>query len=793
MVVGETTDTSAAFVAKVDGGGPVRVAVADNEDMNNPVFTDSQAVDAQGVAKVAIQDLIFDTQYWWQVEDNSVVDTSLTGRFRTHPQLGAPASFTLAAASCAGLSSDFPGDGSELASNRLSNHPVFDTIRQSDPLMFVHLGDFHYYDLGSGNHGITGGGSLANYRAGYDDVFNQSRQAQLYREVPWAYIWDDHDFGPNDSDGTHVDKANAATVYRERVPHYELPNANAIYQAWQIGRVQFIASDARYFRDPNSDPQSSSKTMLGSAQKTWMQSVLSSSTASALVWFMSSQWIHPSGSDTWASFTDERDELVEMLEDTGWLGRMVMVYGDRHALGLTGGAKNPWGDFPVLQAASLDSSFGGASSDLFDIGPDTPGRGQYGTVTVNDSGSVLTIKLTGWQDGIEWGSYTLGVPVESSSPILPGTVAETLSGSHRAIFEARVLTDFQTGSDPQGTEIPILDGDVSFDGSTSAEVFASLQIETTGSREFDGADLFPRRADDLLSPYGNEIFVRRGIDFGSEQIWFPLGYFRIESAEQSSDPDHPIRISAQDRMSGIIDARLLNPTQFTKNRTISSVVAELVHDVYPNAVILFDDSSGSQKLGRQLVVEESRQAALMDVAESLGKVVYWDGEGFLRIEDPPSTSDIKWHIRATNKGVLIDSSRRVTREGMANAVVARGEGATEDAVRGVAFDMGPNSPTRWGGPFGKVPVFYSSPLLTTSLQARKAASTLLFRRIGKPYSVDFGVVPNPSIRPRDTVRITQKSGEREKHVIETCIIPLVSDQHMTGTTREHTSVTIEEI
>src|SRR5690554_2859428 len=154
--VGAPTPDGATFVCKVDGGGPVRVAVADNEAMAGAVFTPSQAVDAQGVAKVSITGLAANTGYWWQVEDNGVLDTSLTGRFRTHPPVGSQASFTIALASCAGSSPEFPGvAGTELAPDRVSNHPVFDTIRERDPLMFVHMGDLHYYDLGSDNHGIV--------------------------------------------------------------------------------------------------------------------------------------------------------------------------------------------------------------------------------------------------------------------------------------------------------------------------------------------------------------------------------------------------------------------------------------------------------------------------------------------------------------------------------------------------------------------------------------------------------------------------------------------------------------
>jgi hypothetical protein len=114
----------------------------------------------------------------------------------------------------------------------------------------------------------------------------------------------------------------------------------------------------------------------------------------------------------------------------------------------------------------------------------------------------------------------------------------------------------------------------------------------------------------------------------------------------------------------------------------------------------------------------------------------------------------------------------------------------EDPVHAIAIDAGERSPTRWGGPFGRVPRFYFSPLLTNAAQTRKAAETILRRSIGMPYSVDFGVIPNPALRPRHAVRVTQKDGNRERHIVETLTIPLDAVTTMTGTTREQTRVTI---
>lgn len=375
-------------------------------------------------------------------------------------------------------------------------------------------------------------------------------------------------------------------------------------------------------------------------------------------------------------------------------------------------------------------------------------------------------------------------------------LAEIVSGSHRVVVAARVLSTFQIGDDPLGVDIPVLGGDVRYD--STARIYATLNLDTLGVSETDGRTLFPRRAGDLLAPYGTEIFVRRGIDVGDVTLWVPLGYFRIDDVEQSPASDGTISISASDRMVGLDDGELLAPLQFRSTRTIASVVEELVHGTYPAATILFDDEAADEPLGRQMIVEKSRYDALLNIVESLGKIMYWDGEGVLRIEDAPESDEIVWEIRAGHEGVLVDVRRRVTREGMANAIVATGEGSSGSPMRGVAFDNGPNSPTRWDPPddptmlwFGQIPDSYSSPLITTPSRARHAARNILRRRIGMPYQIDFGVIPNPALRPRHLVRVTQKDGNRERHLMETVTVPLNAASNMTGGTREQTQVRIE--
>lgn len=366
--------------------------------------------------------------------------------------------------------------------------------------------------------------------------------------------------------------------------------------------------------------------------------------------------------------------------------------------------------------------------------------------------------------------------------------AQLTSGSHKIIIDVRVLDGFYTGNNPPGVDIPVISGDVQFD--STADIFSSLNLETAGVDAYDGKSLFPRSPDHLFSIYGHEIFLRRGIRTGDDTfLWSSLGYFRIEDASQDQHSDNTISITASDRMSGIIDARPLSPLEFQATQNVGDVVTALVLPVYPNAYIEFDDEDLIfRNLGRTLIVEDSRYDALKEIGEAFGKIFYWDGLGVLRFQDAPDEDAPRVILKAGENGVLVDSSRHVTRDGAYNAVAATGEagdGSTEP-VRAVAYDAGRRSPTRWGGPFGNVPRFYSSPLITTGPQAASAAASILRRNLGAPYNADFGIIPNPALRPYDPVRIIQKDGTRDMHVIERINIPLTANTASSGGTREKT-------
>lgn len=368
----------------------------------------------------------------------------------------------------------------------------------------------------------------------------------------------------------------------------------------------------------------------------------------------------------------------------------------------------------------------------------------------------------------------------------------TVRGSHRASFRARVVSGLPTGTDPDGTEIPIFGGDVQLDA--SADIYSTLDMST------DGTNMWPRRPGDLLAPYGNEVFVERGVQIGGGSTeWVSLGYHRIEGPEQDDAPDGPIRLTCRDRMAGLIDARLIAPVEFSAVEELGLIVEFLVLEVYPGAVIEWDDATDLVLLGRTLVAEEDRHGFLAELLTSHGKRWRWDHRGVLVIFTPPSSTVPVFEVSHGRNGVLVEMGRQLTREGIYNGVVVTGDAAnTESPVRFVVVDNNPASPTYWNGAntsgktFGKVPRYFASPFVTTEAQAESAGTAMLRQQLGAPYSVDFTAVPNAALEPLDPVRVSYSDKHAsEIHVLERLTIPLQADNApLAANTREQTLIVI---
>jgi PhoD-like phosphatase len=385
---GSVTSTSGEVRAHPsDDFESVRLAVTDADDFDQPVWVDP--VDAAGrVVGFDIVDLEPDTTYRYAVEVDGVLDEVRSGSFTTFPD--GPGTFTIAVGSCARVG---------------SNGAIFDTIRELDPLLYLITGDFHY-----GDNGVN---DLERYREVMDLTLTRPAQAALYRQTPIAYVWDDHDYGPNDADGNSPSRQAAMASYREFVPSYELGGAeSAVYQAFSVGRVRFVLTDARSARNLDVDEELGATSMLGAEQKAWFKAEIleASRTHELVVWVNPVPWVaeERAGADHWAGFPDERRELADHIAENG-VDNLLMVSGDAHMLAIDDGTNTDYSTdggsgFPLLHSAALDrpgSVKGGPYSEGA-IG----GGGQFATIEVTDDGEHISVVLTGltW-DGDELMSY----------------------------------------------------------------------------------------------------------------------------------------------------------------------------------------------------------------------------------------------------------------------------------------------------------------------------------------------------------------------------------------------------
>jgi alkaline phosphatase D len=381
---GAITPDSARVNAKIDHDSTtVQLLVSPNPDLSNPISSGFHTADTavnNRMVGIPISDLSEGTQYYYGIESGGVVDDTSHGKFKT-PAAGAQ-SFTFAFASCADTG---------------SAHTVFETIRSLNPLFFLHTGDMHYENIAGNDRQL--------FRDAYDTVLTSATQSALYREVPVAYMWDDHDYGSNNSDGMSASRLAARLTYQEYTPHYPLVMGIGdvpIYQAFTIGRIRFILTDLRSERTPNSAPDNTGKSMMGAVQKAWFKNELLAANGqyAAIIWMSSVPWIGSinAGADRWAGFSTERREVANFIKDNGING-VVMLSGDAHMIALDDGSNSDYADgggaaFPVMHAAALDRS-GSESGGPYSHGS-FPGRGQFGLMTIaDDGGDVVSFTLSG--------------------------------------------------------------------------------------------------------------------------------------------------------------------------------------------------------------------------------------------------------------------------------------------------------------------------------------------------------------------------------------------------------------
>jgi alkaline phosphatase D len=253
--------------------------------------------------------------------------------FRT-PQDTSVKNFNFLLGSCALMNTDitrcvFPG----------GSNWIFYRMRKKNGEFMVWLGDNVYYLY---KH---------HYRS-YEDMFERQLKIRMvynkkYRDFlgnqPNYAIWDDHDYGPNNSDKNFALKDSSLKVFKGFWPNV-YPDQRSFpgnYFSFRKYDAEFFMTDCRYNRDKQGD---STGAFLGETQMIWLKNKLLMSDASFKFICIGSQVLNDNHFDeSYANYSKERNELFDFIVANNVKG-VIFLTGDKHYSEVS---KRNWNGYPL--------------------------------------------------------------------------------------------------------------------------------------------------------------------------------------------------------------------------------------------------------------------------------------------------------------------------------------------------------------------------------------------------------------------------------------------------------------
>ncbi|MGF1644327.1 MAG: alkaline phosphatase D family protein [Thiotrichales bacterium] len=282
-------------------------------------------------AQISLQGLDPDVRYTYRVLlDGRLVAGDPRHRFVTQPlHRDTPRDLRLAAGSCAHIALDATGPDSARFS---TGYAIFDRIAAQKPDAMLWLGDSIYF---RDTDFVDDPRARMNARWAITRAF-EPLQNLLQTGHHYA-IWDDHDYGPNNSNRAFEHKQLSLELFQRYWPQstYGLEAVPGTFIQTSIADVDLFLLDDRFHRDDDNAPDTPGKGMFGAAQLDWLKQALMRSTATYKLVVSGSRLlaepISPErrGGEGWHNFPHEREAFLRWLDERRIEG-VVMLSGDVH-------------------------------------------------------------------------------------------------------------------------------------------------------------------------------------------------------------------------------------------------------------------------------------------------------------------------------------------------------------------------------------------------------------------------------------------------------------------------------
>lgn len=234
-----------------------------------------------------------------------------------------PPAFDMAIGSCAYINEpqyDRPGRpyGGE--------YSIYNSIYKMQPDAMLWLGDNTYLREADWY-------STAGIQRRYTHTRSVKEMQPLLASTHNFAVWDDHDYGPNDSDRSFIHKDKTRKVFQDfwANPTYGVPMAEeGIATQFLWNDVHFFLLDNRWYRTPN-DCKTCDKIYFGKAQIDWLIEALIGSKANFKIIASGGQILNTA--EVYENYInlnkEERAYLLKRIEEES-IKNVVFLSGDRH-------------------------------------------------------------------------------------------------------------------------------------------------------------------------------------------------------------------------------------------------------------------------------------------------------------------------------------------------------------------------------------------------------------------------------------------------------------------------------
>jgi alkaline phosphatase D len=205
-----------------------------------------------------------------------------------------------------------------------SERRIYDSMAAQKPDLTVWNGDYLYYREADEDSELG-----MRYRWRYDR--GQADHQSLLRTGSHVALWDDHDYGPNDSNSSFRLKGEALALFKRywANPSFGLPELPGAFTTYRFNDAELFMLDDRYYRDSDK-LQAADKSKIGAAQLRWLKNALLMSVSPIKLIVTGGQVTDDTSAyEGWHNFPEERADFLKFLADHK-LNGVILLTGDRH-------------------------------------------------------------------------------------------------------------------------------------------------------------------------------------------------------------------------------------------------------------------------------------------------------------------------------------------------------------------------------------------------------------------------------------------------------------------------------